>query len=507
MKYILTAEQMKAADGRMIHEIGIPSLVLMERAALQCVAAMKEEQIDLSYALVVCGSGNNGGDGFAVARLLAEEGKRVDVCFAGKLESRSEETKQQMHILENLGVSVGNTLPEKEYSVIIDAVFGIGLCRNIEGHYQNVIEQMNRYQGYKVAIDTPSGISADTGEVLGCAFRADLTVTFAYAKAGQVFFPGSEYAGKVLVKDIGITDPGFENRDDLYFMLEKQDVISRMPERKPDSNKGSYGRVLLIAGSRGMSGAAYLSAHAAYMVGAGLVRIYTEESNRQILQQLLPEAIITTYDEMALDCFRELPDLLQWADVVCIGCGLGISEYSRRLFKMTLEMNRKPCVIDADGLNLLAEFTEEERRKWARQKEQYVLTPHMKEMSRLTGYPVAELKNHRNALLREFVEKMQVVCAMKDSRTLVAACGHPTFLNSSGNAAMAKAGSGDVLAGTIAGLMAQNLPTFDAAVLGVYLHGLAGDTAREECGSYSVLAEDLIRGLGRTLKTLEENLK
>ena len=243
------------------------------------------------------------------------------------------------------------------------------------------------------------------------------------------------------------------------------------------------------------------------MGGAGLVRIYTEESNRQILQQLLPEAIITTYDEMALDCFRELPDLLQWADVVCIGCGLGISEYSRRLFKMTLEMNRKPCVIDADGLNLLAEFTEEERRKWARQKEQYVLTPHMKEMSRLTGYPVAELKNHRNALLREFVEKMQVVCAMKDSRTLVAACGHPTFLNSSGNAAMAKAGSGDVLAGTIAGLMAQNLPTFDAAVLGVYLHGLAGDTAREECGSYSVLAEDLIRGLGRTLKTLEENLK
>ncbi|MGN0404590.1 MAG: NAD(P)H-hydrate dehydratase [Bariatricus sp.] len=505
MRYILTAEQMKAADGRMIHEVGIPSLVLMERAALQCVAGMKEEHVDLSYALVVCGSGNNGGDGFAVARLLAGEGHRVDVCFVGKPESRSEETKQQMQILENLGVSIGNTLPEREYSVIIDAVFGIGLCRNIEGHYRDVIEQMNRYLGYKVAIDTPSGISADTGEVLGCAFRADLTVTFAYGKAGQIFYPGCEYAGKVLVKDIGITDPGFDGREDIYFTLERRDVLSRMPERKPDSNKGSYGRILLIAGSRGMSGAAYLSAHAAYMVGAGLVRIYTEESNRQILQQLLPEAVITTYDEMSFECFRELPDLLQWADVVCIGCGLGMSEYSRKLLKMTLELNRKPCVIDADGLNLLAEFTNEEKRKWARRKDQYVLTPHMKEMSRLTGCTVAELKNQRTGLLRSFAENMQVVCAMKDSRTLVAASGHPTFLNTSGNAAMAKAGSGDVLAGTIAGIMAQNVSPYDAAVLGVYLHGLAGDTAREECGSYSVLAEDLIRALGRTLKTLEEN--
>ena len=507
MKYLLSAAQMKAADGRMIHEIGIPSLVLMERAALRCVEAMKEEKVDFKKVLVVCGSGNNGGDGFAIARLIHEEGHEVDAVFVGRMESRSEETVRQMEICKNLGITIGNSLPEQEYSVIIDAVFGIGLCRKIEGRYLEVIEQMNRYRGYKVAVDTPSGISSDTGEILGCAFKADLTVTFAYAKAGQVFYPGYEYAGKVVVKEIGITDPSFAQRNDVFFALEKEDVLKRMPKRRPDSNKGSYGKILLIAGSRGMAGAAYLSAKAAYMTGAGLVRIYTEESNRQILQQLLPEAVITAYDEMSPECFHALPALLNWADVICIGCGLGKSKCSARLLHMTLEQNLKPCVIDADGLNLLAELPKEEQRKLLQNNGQYVLTPHMMEMSRLTGYTVSELKKDRTVLIRKFTTEMPVVCAMKDSRTLVAKKEHPVFVNTSGNAAMAKAGAGDVLAGTITGLLAQNMEAYDAAVLGVYLHGLAGDEARKECGAYSVLAEDIITGLGRTIKTLEESLK
>lgn len=504
MKYVLTGSQMKEADRRMIREVGIPSLVLMERAALKCVAAMQEEKINLSRPLVVCGSGNNGGDGFAIARLLVEEGIETEVVFVGNPASRSEETKAQMSILDNMGIPIGNSLPDKEYSVIIDAVFGIGLSREIEGKYAKVIDWMNSRKGEKVAVDIPSGISSDTGKVHGCAFRADLTVTFAYPKAGQILHPGCEYAGKVVVKPIGISDPGLRDRKDIYYILEEADVMERMPIRREDSNKGNYGKVLLIAGSKGMSGAAYLSAKAAYMTGAGLVRIFTEESNRQILQQLLPEAVMSTYSEEEKEPFGELSSLLEWADVVCIGCGLGKSRTSVRLIREMLESNDKPCVVDADGLNLLAEMEEEIWKHIKGRPNRYVLTPHMKEMSRLTGYEVQDIKENRIAVLKEAVENWRVICALKDSRTMVASMECPTFLNTSGNAAMAKAGSGDVLAGIITGLMAQGLSARDAADLGVYLHGLAGDMARREFGAYSVLAGDIVNGIGRTLKTLEE---
>ncbi|XCP83655.1 NAD(P)H-hydrate epimerase [Roseburia hominis] len=284
MRYILTAEQMKASDMATICEIGIPSLVLMERAALRCVEVMKEEQIDLTKPLIVCGSGNNGGDGVAVARLLFEEGYTPEVVFVGNMSSRSQEMRAQMEILEKLGVSFGNSLPDREYSVIIDAVFGIGLSRIIEGRYREIIEQMNRYKGAKVAIDIASGISADTGQILGCAFRADLTVTFAYGKAGQYFYPGCDYSGRTVVRPIGIRNQALELSDEVYCSLERADLRRQMPVRPADSHKGTFGRVLMITGSKGMSGAAYLAAKAAYLTGAGLVQIYTEESNRQILQ-------------------------------------------------------------------------------------------------------------------------------------------------------------------------------------------------------------------------------
>ena len=328
MKEILTADQMRRSDQRMIQKMQVPSLVLMERAALQCVAAMKAEDIDLSKALVVCGSGNNGGDGFAIARMLVEEGNHPDVVLVGNYDHRSEETKIQMKILENLGISVGNSLPQKEYSVIIDAVFGIGLSREIKGRYAEVIDQMNRMTACKVAVDTPSGIRSDDGKVLGTAFKADLTVTFAFQKMGQILYPGCEYTGKLVTAPIGITRPEFFAEEEICMALEKSDVPAMLPQRKPDSNKGTYGKVLMITGSKGMSGAAYLSARAAYLSGAGLVRIYTEESNRAILQELLPEAVMTTYSLDETESFEELPDLLEWADVLCIGCGLGMGPHS-----------------------------------------------------------------------------------------------------------------------------------------------------------------------------------
>lgn len=500
MKIVLTAEEMKQADSRMIKDIGVPSLVLMERAALQCIETMQEEKCDFSKILVVCGSGNNGGDGFAVARMLYELNYNVDVAFVGNLNSRSEETKQQMSILEKLGMSICTSLPDREYSIIIDAVFGIGLCRNIEGRYKEIIDRMNAYKGYKVAVDIASGISADNGNVLGTAFKADLTVTFAWGKIGHYLTPGCSYSGKVVVKNIGITRPDWkENR--MHYILETKDLKHIIPARQADSNKGSYGRLLVIAGSKGMCGAAYLSAKAAYRTGAGLVRIYTEESNRIILQQLLPEAIVTTYDSEKKDCFNDLDELLEWADNICLGCGLGTGERSVELVTHVLEHNTKNCVIDADGLNVLSMLNDRVLAHLSSGR--YILTPHMKEMSRISGRTIEELKSGRMQILKEYVEEHNVVCALKDSRTVVMGNHDSVFINTAGNSSMAKAGSGDVLAGVIAGLLSQGADPYHSAVAGVFLHANAGDKAKETCGSYSVLAEDLINGIGESLKLME----
>lgn len=504
MKYILNASQMKATDQHMINEVGIPSMVLMERAALQTVRIMKEKKVDLTRTLIVCGSGNNGGDGFAVARLLIEEGYEPEIVFVGNLKSRSEETALQMKILTNMGAMIGNSLPDKEYSAIIDSVFGIGLSRAIEGDYLEVIEKMNAYPGTKIAIDIASGVSADDGRILGCAFQADLTVTFAYEKIGQILFPGKAYSGEVIVCPIGIESKQLEQSKEVVVTFEETDLATKIPKRIPDSHKGSYGRVLFITGSRGMSGAAYLSAKAAYLAGAGLVRIYTEESNRMILQQLLPEAIVTTYCAEDQNPYEELPDLLNWADVVCIGCGLGVSECSRTLVMQALEWNTKPGVIDADGLNLFSELSQEEKKKRLLKNTEYIFTPHMKEMSRLWKRDVKELKEQRIESAKAFTEQFPVTLVLKDSRTIVAKEGEQIYLNTSGNAAMAKAGSGDVLSGIISGLLAQKMGTYEAAALGTYLHGLAGDAARKSCGAYSVLAEDILSGFRKVLIDLEE---
>ena len=497
MRYLPNGKQMSEADAHTIHEIGIPSLVLMERAALQIVETMHKKNISTEKSLIVCGSGNNGGDGFAVARLLTEQGKHADVLFAGKEASLSEECRCQKQIVENMGISVFTEFPDEEYTVIIDAVFGVGLCREITGHYKDVIDWMNLQDAEKVAVDIPSGICAATGKILGTAFRADLTVCMACVKLGCELFPGKSYAGESIPVAIGIDPKYFSNRLDVCYTFDKNDLGKLLPSRMMNSHKGSYGKVLMITGSPGMAGAAFLSACAAYTVGAGLVQIYTASENRLALQELLPEAIISCYDSYD---DSQLSHLLDWADVVCIGCGLGMGQISEKILKNVLKNVSCPCVIDADGLNLLSRNIELLNQCCA----PVILTPHMKEMSRLTGYSVQELKDNRRELLRKYTEKVHAVCVLKDSRTLVKAPEGRLMINTTGNAAMAKAGSGDVLAGMITGLMAQHMRLDDAAVLGVYLHGLCGDHARKELGSYSVLAGDLLKMLGRTLKELED---
>lgn len=488
---------MKAADSYTIREKKIPSLILMERAARTFVETVLDRGFDLSRVCVVCGSGNNGGDGFAIARLLLEKGARVTAVMAGNPEHCTEETLRQIELFREAGGVVGNSFEEGEYSILIDAVFGAGLSRRVEGGYLACIQAMNRSGGVKLAVDVPSGVSTTTGEVATSAFKADLTVSFQCSKLGCVLYPGRDYAGEVVVADIGVDVSGLEGDREVAYALEEKDARGMLPGRRPNSHKGDYGKALIIAGSRGMAGAAYLAALAAYRTGAGLVQIYTPEENRTILQTLLPEAIIRCYDFFDE---RELLRLLDWADVVSIGSGLGTSDKSRRILQTTLENVQVPCVVDADGLNLLAEHSRYLDRL---PHENFVFTPHMKEMSRIVRRTVEELQRDRMEILSQFTGENRVTCVLKDARTCVCRQGEHPFVNLSGNAAMAKAGSGDVLAGVITGLLAQGMPCFDGAVLGVYLHGLAGDAAREEKGAYSVLARDLTDALGAVLKRLE----
>ena len=494
MIYLPTGEQMRRADLYTIEEIGVPSMVLMERAALEVVRCMEEEQLDFRKVLVVCGSGNNGGDGYAIARLLHLKGHDVTIFFAGNSQKRSEENAQQAKIAAHYEIPVITNLDTEEYSVIIDALFGTGLKREITGHYREILCSVNQMTGEKVAVDLPSGIHDTTGAQMGIAFCADLTVAIAFPKRGLFLQEGNVCAGKILTGDIGISSETF-SEGTVTFGYEKQDLFLGFPKRKKNSHKGSYGKVLMIAGSKGMSGAAYLSAKAAYAVGAGLVQIYTHEENRVILQQLLPEAIITTYDTFDSE---QLEKLIQWADLIGIGCGLGKSDTAERVMQYTLKRALVPCVVDADGINILSKHME-----WIEVTNALiVLTPHMKEMSRMLQCSVKALIEQRMERLHAFVERYKVVCVLKDARTLVAKEHRNTYLNLSGNAAMAKAGSGDVLAGVIVGILAQQCEPYTSACLGVFLHGLAGDMARDKKGAYSVLASDLVAEISSVLKNI-----
>lgn len=499
MQLWVNPAQMKAADQYTIQKLGVPSLELMEHAAQACVQVLEDEKVDLSHVCVVCGSGNNGGDGFAIARILQNNRYSVETFCVGNPEHYTEETQEQMHRLQECGGKITYGMPQEDsYSVIIDAVFGVGLSRKVEGRYRQVIEQMNRMRGTKFAVDIPSGLSATTGCILGCAFKADYTVTFQLKKIGLELSQGRTMAGRVIVPDIGISTDSICEDQEIVRTAGKNIYRKMLPDRPEDSNKGTYGRLLVIAGSKGMAGAAYLNAHAAYMTGAGLVRVYTSSDNREILQTLLPEAIITTYEEYNKE---ELLSLLTWADSVCIGSGLGMSRLSEKILKTVIEYVKVPCLIDADGLNLLAE-----NKNYLNQmaERRFVITPHMKEMSRLTGTPVEELKADRIQILKDFISRYRITCVLKDSRTLIASEEKGIRMNLTGNSAMAKAGSGDVLAGVISGWMVQGKEAEDAAELGTYIHGLSGDLAKFEKGVYSVMARDLIEYISKALMKLEE---
>ncbi len=522
MKKLADAGQMKQIDGYSIDEIGIPSLVLMEKAALSVALEIKKELLGHDESdnriLAVCGVGNNGGDGVAALRILKEWGYEGAVLLVGDENRASEQMRVQLSIARKLSIPVipyekieNNHLFYQEYTIIIDAVFGIGLSKEVGGSYRQVIEEVNerrvltgKSKSCKVyAVDIPSGIHASNGKVMGCAIKADVTITFGVNKLGIVLYPGCDYAGEVVVADIGFPLVSVEKADISTFTYEKEDIRKLLPVRKKDSNKGTYGKVLVIGGSENMAGACYFAARAAYTMGAGLVKVMTEKSNRVIIQTLLPEALLSTYEESTmLEEKESILRELEWATTIVLGPGLGKKSAALTLTDWVLEYVKVPVVIDADGLNLIAENGGLER---VLHKENVIITPHLKEMERLTKDSVSTIKEDIVSYAREKMSAAKAVLVLKDSRTVVTD-GRNVYVNLSGNNGMAKGGSGDILTGIIAGLLAQKTDQFLAASLGVYLHGLAGDNVVEETSQYSVLAGDFIWGLKKELQRNERLL-
>lgn len=504
MKYIVNQKEMQAIDNYSIQKAGIPSLVLMERAAASVAQSIKPQLGPQDKVLAVVGNGNNGADAAAAARILYNMGFEAEVYFAGEEKKFSPELKKQREIIRNLGIREYNsTEPDfKKYTWLIDGLFGIGLTRPVTGSFEALICKMNESGIPICAVDIPSGIDAGTGQVLGCAVNAKMTVTFGYEKLGLVFYPGCEYAGKVVKSDIGFARCAVTAASPGVCALEPEDVQKYLPPRYAYSNKGSYGKLLIAAGSVGMSGACYLSAAAAYKTGVGLVRVLTCEENRTVLQQLLPEAIVTCYDSKRIDK-KLIADCVSWADTVVVGPGIGQETAGTVLVNTILETCTVPVIMDADALNIMSAIlkgvdTADGLISFLGRQCPVIVTPHLGEMSRLTGKSISEISKNILEICRRFSKKYHLICVLKDARTVIGSNEGCDFVNLSGNNGMAVGGSGDVLSGIIGGLVCQQKDKSEEilkrmAALGVYIHGLSGDVAKNKCGLYGLLASDIIQ--------------
>lgn len=511
---VLSSKGMKEADRNTIEELGLPSLVLMERAALAVTECVLEYTTKQSRVGVLCGTGNNGGDGAAVARLLKEAGVSAVILIKEPEQYREGALKgtpeflHQMKTAEAFGVPVCGIQETKDYDILVDALFGIGLSGPVKETYAGLLEQIEAEQHRIVAVDIASGISADTGAVCGVALHAVETVTFGAAKCGHLLYPGKEYTGKLRVADIGFPKSLlWEKR--CGFSLTPEGAESLLPFRPAYSNKGTFGKVVVAAGSKTMAGAAYFAACAAYRMGAGLVRIVTPECNREILQTKLPEAMLSVYGEDS-DFSGLAEELSRWADAVVIGPGLGKGSAARHLAgALRRELSEQgesapPSVWDADALNLLAEEMEEahcntpEERKAFLEKSlpvRAVLTPHPGELSRLLSRSVGEITAGFRQIAEELSRDSRLVFALKDAVTLVVS-GQELFINTTGNNGMAAGGSGDALCGVIAALLAAGKEPFWAAALGVFLHGAAGDRAALRTGCAPLMVRELLQAIG-----------
>lgn len=492
---------MSLFDKITIENIGIPSLVLMENAGRCIFEEIKKNFVHAKNILIVAGKGNNGGDGLAVARHLFLNNYRVDIYLAfGEVRGDAE---IQLKILENLGLKPLNSRPDfKNYDLIVDAIFGTGFQPPVKGEIGDLINEINASKVDVISVDIPSGLSADTGEVFSPSIKAKITVTFQFPKICHVLFPAAKQCGKVVTADISI--PSSLASDVKREILTLKHL--KLYRREEDTYKTKEGHILIVGGSRGKTGAVAMSAKAATRTGAGLVSVGIPENLDDILETLLIEEMtipLKGLDRLSIFSVKQIVDLQEKHDVLALGIGMERYEEGQDIVIDILEKWEKPILLDADGINNLADYGDLSSLK--NRKIPAVLTPHIGEFSRLTGYDTKTIIYNQIELSQEFSQKYNCYLVLKGARTVISTPEGKAYVFTEGTPALAKGGTGDVLAGILSALMAK-MEIEDALKLGVYIHGLSGREAEKAYHMESIKATDVIEFIPQTFRELEKKL-
>ncbi|MCL4475744.1 MAG: NAD(P)H-hydrate dehydratase [Nitrospirae bacterium] len=530
---VVTAQEMQEIDRKTIQKFRVPSHVLMERAGV-AVAKRAQELFERKKTIVLAGGGSNGGDGLVVARELFNAQWNVKVLLLIKEDKLSPDCLLQLRIAKRMGVPVefrtGITEEDLHGAVVVDAMLGTGLNKDIEGAMARVLTFLNDSGSPVISVDIPSGISSDSGQVMGVAVKAAYTVTFGLPKRGHLLYPGADYTGRLFIENIGFPGDLLTSGDLKVELLEKSTLSHLVPERPKYSHKGDYGHVLIVAGSKGKTGAAFMAAKACLRTGAGLVTIGVPESLMDVFQSRVTEEMTLplpdrgdgTLSSKSTDTILRF--LAEKADVLCIGPGIGVSDETRMLMAEIILSSRAPLVVDADGINSLSDPRgkgQEAREILKKALAPVILTPHPGEMARLlqsAGGKVQGEKESQSDIaasrLRNEIEKDRISTAIRFSKetgtylifkgvpTIVAEPEGRAFINSTGNPGMATAGIGDVLTGMVSSFLAQGMNPLNSAILGVFMHGLAGDLAAHEKGMHSLIASDIIDALPATFQEM-----
>jgi ADP-dependent NAD(P)H-hydrate dehydratase / NAD(P)H-hydrate epimerase len=511
---MLSPERMARYDAYAIQTWGIPSAVLMENAGRNTYRLIKERYLSGKRQIaIICGRGNNGGDGFVIARYALADGYRTKVYLLCRVEDLKGDASLNMKLYTSLGgeaIECDNN-PKvvkeglKDADIVVDAIFGTGLSKEVKGKERITIEEINRSGKPVIAVDIPSGIDGTSGVPLGAAVRAIHTFTYGYPKPGQIIYPGADHTGKLTVIDISIPSIA-ENEIGIDGYVVDGDMVRGFLRPRPSaSHKGTYGHAAVIAGSVGKTGAAHMASLAALKIGAGLVTLAIPESLNAIMEVKLTEVMTYPVEDKGRGCFtlsslKKLVEFLEDKDVVVIGPGLSQFGETMEMVRKLFTEVKKPFVIDADGVNAFQGHLDLLRKTRA----EAVLTPHPGEFARIMGTTPQDINADRMGVGVKFVERYGVNLLLKGARSILFTTDGGIFINPTGNPALAKGGSGDILTGFIGGLAAQGHTLAQSSIIGAYLHGYIADTWCADTGSdIDLLAGDLLNGVGRAMKEIE----
>ncbi|MCD6562716.1 MAG: NAD(P)H-hydrate dehydratase [Thermoproteales archaeon] len=512
---ICSVEDIKKLDRIAIEEYGISSSILMENAGNAVVSLILEKDFHRKRnVVVISGTGNNGGDGFVVARKLYSYGYNVKVFVIGDVNRIKGSALENYKILEKIGIPLYNVngfknlepLKEAIYSsdIIIDAIFGTGLSRDIKGIYRNVIDFINNSGKIVVSIDIPSGINGNNGKVMGVAVKADYTVTFGLPKLGNILYPGYQYCGSLYVSHISYPPQLYDFKE---INVETNDPVP-IPPRDPAGHKGTFGKALVISGAFGYFGAPYFSSMAFLKSGGGYVRLIAPKSIVPFISSVGNEIVFipvaeTEEGSVSFEERNKILKFVEMSDIVIIGPGLSLNTDTQKLILWLIKEIDKPLIIDGDGLTAVSRDVNIVRNR----RQETVLTPHLGEMSRITKLNIQDIEEDKIGVLRKTVHEMKHVIVLKGAHTLIGYPNGKVFINMSGNSGMATPGSGDILTGIIAAMYTLGLSFEDAVRMGVFLHGFAGDLAAENKGEDGLTARDILEYVPYAIKMIRENFK